>query len=345
MIPSMTLLRKRNGMTTKAKPDRIIFLQNDKPQNVRSEFKEITKGSTFLYEKEHELSHVLLEAFSEMAFLVYCFEKTYNRLITNPPAEVKDYINQLNETSTIHATNCIIEFHSTALSTYFKTFLILSKTVLDKIVPFYSYIFSGTLYQFDKKGKKLLDSIKRSKHVPKKDQMIELIEGAKSEWINSLISLRDQYVHHSNLRQYKNFWAPGEWVGSRKFKGLSDFHKPMVEVAGKEVDALKYMLMIKAKLVIFLNKFLLFCEFTPGRRPKCFLRCDCGYQFAKKIGEYPKGGKIQFFGDLKLEIKDQEKRYGVIVCPKCGDKTDTDLDFWPQICIRKEKNLHRIADT
>lgn len=320
---------EKKDVIKKFKLDKIILVQEATSRIGLSDWQEITKGSFFLFEKEHKLSNNFCSAFLEMTFLINRFEIAYQDILTNPPPYVLDHISQLNQNFPNLPKNFVVEFHAIDLSTYFKSFLLLSKSVLDKLVPLYSYRFYDNLRQFDDKGARLIKSILRNKHVTQRKQMVDLVEKAKTEWLDSLISLRDQYAHYSNLKEYKNFWIPGEWLGTKKFSDLTDFHKPTLEVANKEIEALDYIVMIKNNLISFLRDFLCLCDFTQDRRPKTYLRCECGYVFAKKIGNYPKEGKIQILGDLNVEVKDRDKRYGLIICPDCGDKTDTDLDYWP----------------
>ncbi len=296
---------------------------------VIDDMKQITLGSTFLYNKEHKLQNLLLEAFAEMAFVVHQFQSSHKYLVANGTPELDEYIRQMNETAFRPAANLIVELHAFDLSTYFKSFLLLVKAVLDKLIPLYSYQFYESLRQFSDKGDRLLRSVKNNKHVKNKPAFISLIERVKNEWLDALIDLRDQYAHYSSLGEYVNFWIPGEWIGQHRFTGIQDFHKPSVDVGGKQFEALEYVLMIKGRLVEFLHEFLQLCEFTPDRRPKHYLSCECGYTFAKRSKSGSDKGRLSLTSaHIALQIKDQAKDYAVILCPKCGGETDTDLQFW-----------------
>lgn len=292
--------------------------------------KQITLGSTFLYEKEHKLQNVLLEAFAEMAFVVHQFQKSHENLLANGTPELETYIKQLNEADFQRSTNLIVELHAFDLSTYFKSFLLLAKAVLDKVVPLFSYRFYDNLELLSDKGDRLISRIKSNKNVRNKTEFILLIERARNDWLDTLIELRDEYAHYSNLKEYANFWVPGEWIGQRKFTGIQNFHRPSVDIAGKRVDALDYMLSVKAELVRFLREFLHLCEFKPDRRPKHYLSCEeCGYAFAKRAKSGDRKGRLSLTSrHIEIQVKDRARDYGVIVCPKCGGKTDTDLQFW-----------------
>lgn len=298
---------------------------------VIDDLRRITSGCTFLYDKEHALENVLLEAFAEMSFVVHQFQISHEYLVTNGTPELTAYLTQLNELSVTGHKDFVVELHAFDLSTFFKSFLLLAKAVLDKMVPLYSYKFYDNLRQFSDKGTRLIRLIKNNKNVSKKAELIALIEDAKREWIDGLIELRDEYAHYSSLPEYRNFWIPGEWAGQRTLTGISDFHKPTIVVDGYELNALEYVLTVKTRLVAFLQNFLQLCEFTPGRRPKHYLECECRYVFAKRMKTGANKGRLSLTSSrLEMRVRDRSLDYGVMVCPRCGGETDTDLQFWRQ---------------
>lgn len=252
-----------------------------------------------------------------------------------------DYIRQLNETELRKGT--IVELHVIALSTYFKSFLLLVKVVLDKLVPLYSYQFHDGLRQFEEKGAKLIACIKRSRKVSKKDQLVQLLSTAKREWIDELITLRDQYAHYSELPEYRGFWLSAGVVPKSSLHGISDFTSPTVSLARSQVNAVDFVRDTKERLVVFLQSFLRLCEFTPGRRPNTYLRCDdCQHVFATRAKSAGRQGKIRLTSSsIQIEVKDRSRDYGLIICPKCGGETDTDLEFWRREGLAMSKNAAR----
>jgi hypothetical protein len=310
--------------------DRIVLLSSANALVV-DELRRIADDCTFLYAKEHALQNVLLEAYSEMAFVVRQFQASHDHLLNHGTPELSDYIRQINAVDARGRSEFVVELHVAELSTFFKSFLLLAKAVLDKVVPLYSYRFYDNLKQFSDKGTRLIRLIRNNKHVGKKAEMVALIEEAKRNWIDGLIDLRDQYAHYSSLPEYTNFWLSGDLAGRRALAGIEDFNRPTIVVAGQALDALQYVLTVKMQLVEFLREFLLSCEFTAGRRPRRYLNCECGYVFAKRSKSGANKGRLSLTGPkLDVRVRDRALDYGVIVCPACGGETDTDLEFWRQ---------------
>jgi hypothetical protein len=293
------------------------------------DLKRITDGSVFLYEREHELQNVLLESYAEMAYVVNCYRSAFAQLLSNGTPELPDYVKQLNESTFTIDPNATIELHAFDLSTYFKTFLLLTKGALDKLVPLYSYRFYESAKQFSDKGTRLIKAIKNNKRVSRATELVALIEENKRSWIDSLIDLRDEYAHYSNLPAYENFTLTGERANKKEITGIKDFNPPSVRLDGRSIVAMDYMNDVQERLISFFNQFLLYCEFTPGRRPKHYLECECGHHFAKRQKTGPKAGRLVLQSEpLELRVKDRSLDYAVIICPKCKRTTDTDLKFW-----------------
>jgi len=247
--------------------DRIIFL-GAAHGFVIDDLNAITAGSTFLYERESELQNVLLEAYAEMAFVVKQFSESHADLLANGTPELPNYIAEINALSEELADDVVIEVHAFDLSTYFKSFLLLAKGVLDKLVPLYSYRFYDNLKQFSDKGTRLIKSVRNNSHIARKAELIQLISDHKQRWIDDFIELRDNYAHYSNLRGYQNFCTTGRQVQSHAINSILDFDRPSILVGGNRTDALDYMLHIKTEIIAFLNAFLLFMRVRAGAEAK-----------------------------------------------------------------------------
>lgn len=318
--------------STSSAPARIVLLGSGH-NDVIDDLNEISAGSTFLFDKERQLENVLMEAFSELVFVITSFQKAHADILTNGTPELSNYINQINDNSLDLPSNIIVELHAYDLSTYFKSFLLLTKAVLDKIVPFYSYQFYENIKQFSDKGVRLIKCIQNNSRIGQKKSMIELIQKAKVNWIDSLIELRDKYAHYSNLGEYNNFWISGDLLGKGIVVNIDSFNRPTILINGNYVDALEYMLNIKQELVKFMNSFLLLCEFTPERRPKRYLNCECGHIFAKKNMKGKNKGLVIPEG-LEIMVKNETLDYAVLICPKCQNTTDTDMQMWRDLGVK-----------
>lgn len=295
---------------------------------VMEDLREITSQCTFLYDKEARLHGILDEAFAEMAFVVSQFKNSHEYLLVHGTPELEEYIRQINELDKPIPPNSFIELHAIDLSTYFKSFLLLAKAALDKVVPLYSYRSNDTLKTFGDKGDRLVKSIKQNRHLRRQSDMLNLIEQAKKEWLDTLIDLRDEYAHYSSLEQYVNFWLSTNDLGQNKLVGISQFRRPSLAINGKTVDALEYVLSIKANMIVFLREFLSLCEFTADRRPKAYLKCEwCRYAFARWSKKGPR--QLIFTTErIETQVVDRDKGYGFLICPKCGGQTETDIEFW-----------------
>ena len=270
----------------------------------------------------------MLESFAEADFIARQYEFVHREVTARGTPELPTYLHQLRETKLQEGT--IVELHVIELSTYFKNFLLLTKAVLDKLVPLYSYQFHDGLRQFEDKGTQLLACIRRSKKVVRKDALIQLLTVAKREWLDQLIHLRDRYAHYSDLPEYRSFWLTAGDVPKEDLTGISDFTPPTISIEGTLVNAVDFVRDTKERLVVFLHDFLMLCDFAADRRPNTYLRCDeCQYVFAVREKSGARRGRIRLASSpIQIEVKDRARDYGLVICPKCGGETDTDLKFW-----------------
>ena len=295
---------------------------------VIDDLRALTDGSTFLYEREHELQNALLESFAEMAFIERQYQSAYAYILSNGTPELPGYLKEIGEASPMLAAGCVIELHAFDLSTYFKSFLLHAKATLDKVVPLYSYRYFDNLKQFSDKGERLIRALKNNKRATHREQLIALLKTNKALWTDHLIEMRDEYAHYSSLPAYQNFTLAGVIANRKPPSSIADFEPPTITVNGDRLRASDYLQTVKSNMIAFLNQFLRLCEFTPGRRPKHYLNCDCGYVFAKRSKKGQVAGRLTLTGPLELRVKNRDLDYAVIVCPRCRSTTDTDLKFW-----------------
>lgn len=324
---------------------KLIFLGTDHAL-ISDDLKAITAGSTFLYEREHELVNTLTSAFGEMAYCIRQFQEYEENLIVNEKCRFETYFKEKwfgQISSQMPEQEPIIELQTVELSTFFKTFLLLTKSVLDKLVPLYSYRFDSNLNQFRKNGSTLLKEIELNNSIAHKFELIKLIQTAKAEWLDQLIEFRNEYTHNSSLNEYRNFWTPAICTNSRQIKSVADLNKPTIFVKGSAVEATKYMLSTKIALINFIQEFLQLCDFNPERRPKHYLSCECGYQFAYKSKDMLGRDEIQLNkDDLKIVIKDKGRDYALIMCPQCGGRQMQIFSFGRKLVSSFPKNHNQL---
>jgi hypothetical protein len=311
---------------------RIVLLGNT-PGVPDDDIKLIVSGSTFIYQKEQTLLNTFTGAFQEMSFIAHQFKISHNNIITNGTPELNTYLSQLNNTTIPDNGNFIFELHAHDLSAFFKAFLLLVKGVLDKLIPLFSYRYNENIDTFGDKGARLLKVIRQNQHIEKKEELIDLIEAAKRTWIDELITIRDEYAHYSNLREYINFWIRLDKNIIPKMSGINSFNKPEIALPSGKMGALEYINTTNERILLFSQMFIRFCDFNADRRPKHYFTCEgnCGHIFAKKHKKGPKKGQLEVFSPLNIAIRNAELDYGVIVCPVCGAETDTDLRYWREV--------------
>lgn len=79
-----------------------------------------------------------------------------------------------------------LEIYDRELSYNFKSFIIFSKVVLDRLIPFFDYKFGSKLKKFSTKGKKLLNFLERNFKGSNRDSFISLLNNNKDEWLDDL---------------------------------------------------------------------------------------------------------------------------------------------------------------
>lgn len=213
---------------------------------------------------------------------------------------------------------------------YFKIALPLAKSTLDKVVPLFDYRYSTSLGTFSKEGKLLIKELKRngaSKSIRQGEELVSLIDAARVDWIEELVRLRDEYVHFSDLKEYSGFWLPGDRLEQSPISGVSDFKIPSIKLLQGPMGALDYLLRTRGRLLAFLREFLRLCGFGGDRRPHMFTQCEsCRFQFADKTkSSAMTPGSFKFRGHVSVRVVKAGKDYGLIICPKCGEETETDL--------------------
>jgi hypothetical protein len=317
---------------------RIVILDAVEGPSGGGEIYPQTENSVFIYEKEIGLLNTFLSACRELSHVVSEYERKLSLVLANGTPSLASYIEEINGLEKTPMPPITIELEVVDLSALFKVYLLLAKATLDKLIPLYSYRFYSNLRQFSDKGERFLKEVKNNRHVKHKDRFIELIKTAKSKWLDTVIKLRDEYAHYSSLKAYSSFILNID-SGVNGLKDISSFHQPSLTLPNGTVDALKYMIDTKEQLLHFTSRFISLCDYNDSRRPRHYLKCECGHEFAKKAkSKAPSPSGITIDNHIEIQVLDISRDYGAIRCPRCGGLTETDLEYWRSIGAMPETN-------
>lgn len=312
---------------------RIVILDSveEQKEGASEDLSKLTKGSMVIYKKEIDLLNTFLNACRELRHVVSEYEKKLGLVMDSGTPSLNRYIQEINELDMKTMPSIAVELEVLDLSALFKVYLLLLKSTLDKLIPLYSYRFYSNLKQFNDKGVRFVKEVKNNPHATNKEQFVELVKTAKNGWLDEVIDLRDQYAHYSSLHEYSSFALILNSQINR-LTGISDFLQPTLALRNETVYALSYMKDTERKFLDFASCFIRLCDYNSDRRPKRYLKCDCGHEFAKKIkGKHPSSSCIAVEGRLNILVLDGSRDYGALVCPRCGRHTETDLELWRSI--------------
>lgn len=304
--------------------NRIVILDSNHGDAI-PDMNEIFKGTIFIHAKENQIQNTLCSAIRKLNFSIKSYQARYNFLIdkkNNP--ELQYYIDELNNIDT-QENDQEIELEDTRLSYYFKTYLVLVKSVLDKTVPFINYRYKFDEKTFESRGDKLLIFLRKKYKGHNAGDLIKLIEENKADWLDGLLTLRDNFVHYSNLNDYKDFSIILNTKTTKIIKDLDDFERPHILYEGIKINALDFLNQTHYRLKIFLNNLLIGFEFNIYHKPDFVTKCNkCDFQFAE-IVETPKGRSFIFYKPLAIMVYNKEYEHGLIACPNCDKEFEVSL--------------------
>ncbi len=317
---------------------RIVILDSvEKEKEGASEvLTKLTEGSAFVYKKEIDLLNIFLNACRELCHVVSEYEKKLSLVMNSGTPSLNAYIKEINELDMKSMPSTLVELEVMDLSALFKIYLLLVKSSLDKLIPLYSYRFFGSIKQFNDKGARFAREVLNNRHATNKESFVELVNTAKSSWLDEIIDPRDQYAHYSSLREYSSFTLILD-SQVNGVKSICDFQQPTLALRSGTVHALSYMKDTERKFLDFARCFIRLCDYNSERRPKRYLRCDCGHEFAKKTkGKTSASFGLTVEGNFHILVMDSSRDYGVLVCPRCGRHTETDLELWRSLGAMQE---------
>ena len=126
-------------------------------------------------------------------------------------------LGELNKSIPSLKQDFFVEFSCSQVILNFEAFLISSKSLLDVLCRLLSSQIPNKVMGFNRTGPKnapiyggrVLNILKNTakSDLPLRDKLVELIESHKTEWIDILISMRDEVVHFGKLEGFVNFWT------------------------------------------------------------------------------------------------------------------------------------------
>jgi len=284
--------------------------QSESYKNCRVIFEDLT----LIHEKERELSNNLSVTFAELLFLINGYLQRHELILKNGHPGFDHFLKEAKDNN--DCIPIVYEIIDTELSTYFKSSLVLSKSILDKLVALFEYRYNYTKKTFDSRGKHLKKYLETKYHGSNKNQIISLIEQNKIDWIDDLLQLRDDFTHFSELRQYSSFYIHVPQKIS-EVKSVKDFIEPQIVIGKNRYNAVNYLHFIYDSLLTFCSMFLKYTGFDNYYHIDMKYKCDkCSTKFfklidsSKNIGEPNQG--------LKIQLINKKYNHGKITCNKCG---------------------------
>ena len=186
------------------------------------------------------------------------FKSKIDDVLANSTSVFDHYLPEIKKWSSNPPLDKVVqnELIITELSVNFKAFIIISKGILDKIIPFFDYMQKSTLKKFSKKGKTLINYLENNYTNENKEQFVLFLKKNKEEWIDFLISMRDSYVHFSDVSSHYVGFNFLLGTGVPKIETIKDINPPLIKKESKYVNALQYLEETYLKLLHFLRDFM-----------------------------------------------------------------------------------------
>lgn len=252
--------------------------------------------------KEAYFADILTNNLSELYYLKNTYIKRCEHIKKDGIKDFNHYLPEIQQEKSQIDIAC--EFSDVELSSCFKSFLIFTKSILDKMIKLMKYRYPKIESSFENRGKKLITFIQSNKYtgINKKD-LCELIKHHKEIWIDTTISLRDNYTHNSNLKEYKNFHFIISEDNSQ-IKDVKDLFEPAIYIDNTKIDAIEFINTVYTNLISFINDVLKLSGFDKYNKievPKTCKRCNS--DFSK--------------GKIDVNVINKEFCHIELICPSC----------------------------
>lgn len=197
-------------------------------------------------------------SFSELKFSKSQYSKRMNTLLRDGSPDLNHYIPEIQNTDI--TKEVLLVLHDTELSYNFKSFIIFSKSVMDRLIPFFDYKFNSKLRKFSKKGIPFLNYLNNNYTGQNKDEFINLLMENKEKWLDDLIDLRDGIVHFSLLKEYISFHYILNAKSKKSLNTINDLTPPLLIYDTKKIPAINFLQYNFDSIKEFSKDFLTLCN-------------------------------------------------------------------------------------
>jgi len=211
-------------------------------------------------QKFHNMITNLFLSFKKLSVILKRYQKHYKKLLDDGSSELEHYLPE------IHSLDCqgrsyVLELYDPFLLTDLEVFFTGVKTTLDILVQFFDYKYRSNLGKFSKKGKSLLNEIKRNKKVINKTQFSDFIN-QNSSFLSEVKTFRDKVTHYSSLMPKKtlSFHYMLDETSKSKLTRINDMLEPLIEIKeGQFTGTKQYLSDVYKKTIDFCAEFVTLC--------------------------------------------------------------------------------------
>lgn len=205
-----------------------------------------------------EIKENFFKSYSELKYSLVQYSKRLDNLLKEGSPGFNHYLPEIQQIDTIQR-EYFLEVYDMELSYNFKSFIIFSKAVMDRLIPFFDYKFGTNLKKFSNSGEKLLNYLKINYKGSNRNDFIDLLERNKDEWLDDLIELRDEIVHFSSLEEYVSFHCVLKGDSGKSINSINDLRRPTIKIDRKEILAVDFLQFNFNHIKTFTKDFVALC--------------------------------------------------------------------------------------
>ena len=172
-----------------------------------------------------------------------------------------DFDHYLPELKTLknHSAPFLLELSDKELFVDFKAFLIFTKGVLDRLVPFYDRRFGSQMGTFSKSGQRMLNFLERNHRATPAQPLVDLLLSHKKRWIDRVIHLRDRLTHYSTVDEYMSFHCVASRESVAALQQVADMIPPTLYFRNSPMPVSTFLSSIYDESLAFAKAFIAFC--------------------------------------------------------------------------------------